>query len=78
MKVSGAIIPSTVCSCMTRLSRWILRKLFQPVVDLKKTMALVLLLYYISLYLHNVKRIRDYKNGRMSITIYQKIRNKVN
>ena len=39
---------------------------------------LLLLYYYISLYLHNVRCIRDYKNGRMSNTIYQNIRKQVN
>ena len=32
MEASGAIISSTVCSCMTRSSRWIFRKFYQPTV----------------------------------------------
>ena len=32
MEASGAIIPSTVCSSMTRSSRWIFRKFSQPAV----------------------------------------------
>ena len=32
MKASGAIIPSTVCSCSARSSRWIFGKFSQPAV----------------------------------------------
>ena len=32
METSGAIIPSTICSGMTRSSRWIFRKCSQPAV----------------------------------------------
>ena len=32
MEASGAIIPSTICSGMTRSPRWIFRKFSQPAV----------------------------------------------